>query len=206
MLLFFIIKCSVDGNCLAGEINCLCIVYNVKPENVLFAHHDCCATNYKVLQTLKTQGNFSSLTSSPCISHGGNNTGNKSLVRGNFPLLQKFKKLISAIVATKSGHALERFQNVCGERDVSRFNKLLKLITSICLNHNIELVPQWFSRDAAPSHLADIMITDYKQICSETYIINGVKIMHTICELSVVFMYVFNMCTTTYKLDNLCTA
>ena len=85
---------------------------------MIVAQHDCCTTNYKVLQTLKTQGNFSSLTSSPCISHGGNNTGNKSLVRGNFPLLQKFKKLMSAIVATKSGHALERFQNVCGERDV----------------------------------------------------------------------------------------
>ena len=36
-------------------------------------------------------------------------------------------------------------------------------------------------------------------------IINGVKIMNTICEL-LVFMYVFNMCTITYKLDNLCTA
>ena len=114
MLLFFIIKCSVDGNCLAGEINCLCIVSNVKPENVLFAHHDCCTTNYKVLQTLKTQGNFSSLTSSPCISHGGNNTGNKSLVREEVVI------------------------------DVAPTNKWNK-ITSICLNHNIELVPQWFA-------------------------------------------------------------
>ena len=111
-------KRSVDGNRLAGEINRLCIVYNVKPENVLFAHHDRCSTNYKAIRTLKTLGNFCSLTSSPCISHGGNNTGNKSLVRGNFPLLQKFKKLMSGIVATKSGHALERFQEVCGERDV----------------------------------------------------------------------------------------
>ncbi len=42
-----------------------------------------------------------------------------------------------------------------GGSSVMEINELLKQITSICINNNIELVPQWLSRDAAPSQLAD---------------------------------------------------